>query len=75
MIGGVKSYYARKESDYSEFGKNGREKLVQEFLATPKSSFKAYSIQGVAKMYAFTLSDFSEVTNKALSVNKNFFLT
>lgn len=73
--GNEKSYYARKESDHSEFGKNGREKLVQEFLATPKTSFKEYSIQGIAKMYAFTLSDLSEITNKALSANKNFFFT
>jgi aminoglycoside N3'-acetyltransferase len=75
VTGNFKSYYARKEGHYSEFGKNGREKLVQEFLASPKSSFQAYSIQGAAKMYAFTLSDLSEVTNKALSLNKNFFLT
>ena len=75
MKGQFKKYYAKKVDGNLDFGKKGREKLAAEFKDSPKTSFKAYSIQGKAEIYAFTLDELTAVTSSALRRNKNFFLT
>lgn len=75
MEGRIKEYYAREEKLYQDFGKKGREKLVQEFKNSDKTGFRSYSLQGAPRLYAFTLAELSEVVSKALSTNKNFFLS
>jgi hypothetical protein len=75
MEGQSKEYYAREEKLYQDFGKKGREKLVGEFMNSDETGFRTYSLQGAPRLYAFTLAEFSEVVSKALSTDKNFFLS
>lgn len=74
MTGKNKSYYARNEQKFTEFGKTGRERLVSEFKRNLDSGFKSYPIGINGEMYAFSLREFLEVTRNALIHNPNFFV-
>ena len=73
--GETKEYYARKEDLFQDFGKGGRENLVFEFQRNSNTSFRRFNLTDKADMYAFTLDEFFQVGNLALSQNNDFFLS